>query len=186
MKNCWVLLICCFISATTWSQAKPAFRSQNYLGLLEGKAGSAFQFQTVNGIQLGTWFAGAGVGLDWYLFRSAPLFLSLNKDFKAGPKTFYFSLDGGTNFSWEKRRSEWGEFSTSKFYPRWYGGFGLGYKSMFKNNKDAILINLGYSYKQMREKQTIPTYCINPPCPVTIEYYNYKTNRVSLRLGWQF
>lgn len=186
MKNFILLLLLAFCVGTTSAQTKPGFRSQNYLGLIEGRAGSAFQFQTINGVQYGTWFGGLGAGLDWYLYRSMPVFLSLNKDFKAGNRTFFLSLDGGTNFAWEKRKSEWGEFEASKFYPRFYGGMGIGYKAGLKNNKDAVIFSLGYSYKQLRERQTKYAYCYNPPCQITYEYYDYKTNRVSLRLGWQF
>lgn len=186
MKKVLVIWVCVVaLSATGWAQ-KPVFRSQNYIGFLEGNRGSAFQFQTVNGMQWRTWFAGVGTGLDWYLYRSLPLYLSVQKDLKAGNRTFFLSLDGGTNFSWEKRKPEFAEFVNSKFFPRLYGGMNVGYKTILKNNKDAILFTIGYSYKELRERQSKYTYCINPPCPLVNEYYNYKNNRVSLRLGWQF
>ena len=95
-----IVWICCLAMSVTLaqSQTKSLFRSQNYVGLLEGNEKSAFQLSTVNGIQLGTWFLGAGTGIDYYLYRTIPLFFSVNKDLKLAKPGFFFSADGGTNF----------------------------------------------------------------------------------------
>jgi len=184
----WIAVIILFMAGTELhAQKKWQFHSQNYVGLLEGEDGSAFQFHTVNGMQRGTWFAALGTGLDWYMYRSVPLFLSINKDWKPSNRTFYFSLDAGTNFAWTKNEKDgWQDYISNEFSPAFYGGIGIGYKAGFRNKKDAVLINLGYSYKRLKEEQVKPTYCFNPPCSVYSEYYDYKTNRVSLKLGWQF
>jgi len=184
----WILIgiVVLIYVGTNAQQKKALFRSQNYIGLLEGDDGSAFQFNTINGVQLGTWYAGVGTGLDWYMFRSVPLFLSINKDWKPSNRTFYFNLDAGTNFVWtDEGRNDWTGYE-SKFTPGFYWGAGIGYKAGFKNKKDAIVFNLGYSFKRLKEEETVPLYCINPPCGFTTDYYDYKTNRVSVRMGWQF
>lgn len=186
----WILTIIAVLGvAGVQAQGSLRFQSQNYIGLLEGDNGSAFQFNTINGVQKGTWFAGLGTGFDWYLYRSVPLFLSVNKDWKPSNRTFFFSLDGGINFPWvddERERTPWNDFITDEFKPGFFWGAGIGYKAGLKNKKDALILNLGYSFKQLKEEQTVPRPCINPPCPTTTDYYNYKTNRVSVRLGWQF
>ena len=41
------------------------FHSINNVGLLEGQTGSAFQLQSINGMQYQSWFAGIGLGLDF-------------------------------------------------------------------------------------------------------------------------
>jgi hypothetical protein len=188
MKRWLMVLLCCMaFVAQTFAQRSFQFHSQNYIGLLEGDNGSAFQFNTINGVQRGTWFAGLGTGLDWYLYRSVPLFVSVNKDWKPSGRTFFFSLDAGTNYAWYSReRNNFSDFISSKFSPSLLWGIGIGYKAGLKNKKDALILNLGYSYKQLKEEQVKSTFCINPPCPHLVENYNYKTNRVSLRLGWQF
>ncbi|MBC7851440.1 MAG: hypothetical protein H7Y31_16980 [Chitinophagaceae bacterium] len=182
-------LLSCFLFVVGFSNAqhKFLFHSQNVIGLLEGEDGSAFQFQTINGVQHGTWFAGIGTGFDWYLYRSVPLFVSLNKDFKLSNRTFYLSLDGGSNFPWISRDVDaFSNFTSSKFSSGGYWGTGIGYKAGFKNKKDAIILNLGYSFKRLKEIQRKPTACINPPCLELVEHYDYKSNRVLLRFGWQF
>ena len=187
MKRWVLLLIVLSLTIRIQAQQKYQFHSQNYIGLLEGANGSSFQFQTINGWQRGTWFGGLGTGLDWYLYRSVPLFLSVNKDLKASNRSFYFSLDAGTNFAWtDRERSGWNDFISNDFSPSLYWGLGIGYKAGFRNKKDALLINLGYSYKRLKEEQVKTVFCINPPCENITEYYDYKTNRISLRMGWQF
>jgi len=186
----WILISLAVVaSADLQAQGSLEFRSQNYIGLLEGDNGSAFQFNTINGVQKGTWFAGLGTGFDWYLYRSVPLFLSVNKDWKPSNRTFFFSVDGGVNFPWikdEPQRTPWDDFITDEFKAGYFWGAGLGYKAGFKNKKDALVLNLGYSFKQLKEERTVPMPCISPPCPTSTDRYNYKTNRVSVRLGWQF
>ncbi len=172
-----------FISAQ--GQNKFQFHSQNYIGLLEGSKGSAFGFTTINGIQHNTWFVGLGTGLDWYFTRTVPLFLSFNKDFKKDKNTWFVSLDAGTNFEWTKGLSQ-GEFYNSKFTPGFFGGSGIGYKAYFRQKKEAFLFGIGYSFKRLKEKREITTFCLTPPCPNIVEYYDSKLNRLSIRMGLQF
>lgn len=165
-------------------QNKFQFHSQNYAGLLEGRFGSAFQFTTINGIQYRTWFAGVGTGLDWYYKRTVPLFLSISKDFKKDSNTWFVSLDAGTNFVWVKKNVN--EFYNSRFTPSFYSGTSIGYKAYFRKKKEAFLFGVGYSFKRLKEKQEFQSFCINPPCPVFVEYYDTKVNRLSVRMGLQF
>ena len=86
------LLFGCLHSSA--QKPKYTFQSNMQFGLLEGQRGSAFQLQTVNGLQFNTWFAGLGAGLDYYHTRSIPLFLNLRKSFFSGEKTpFIFLLN---------------------------------------------------------------------------------------------
>src|ERR1700693_3532063 len=76
------------------------YHSINSVGLLEGETGSAFQLQTINGVNYKSWFAGAGLGLDFYRLRTIPLFADFRKEFgKSSNKIFVYS-DVGINFSW--------------------------------------------------------------------------------------
>jgi hypothetical protein len=180
------VLLCCLLACAAFAQEKLQYSSMNYAGLLEGDNGSAFQLQTVQGIKYHQWFTGIGTGLDYYYLRSVPLFLSLNRNLFNKPRTPYVSLDGGINFAWERReRSRWNDFISSDFSPAFYWGAGLGYKVGLRNKKDELLLNIGYTFKQLKEEQEKPVFCINPPCPPNVERYNYKLNRLSVRLGWQ-
>ena len=174
--------------SSVFAQKKNGFASNNYVGILEGDDGSAFQLQTINGYRFNGWFAGLGLGLDYYRLRSVPFFLSLKKDFSLKNRGFYVTLDGGTNFAWvedEENQNRWSPYISREWRPRLFWGSGLGYKFGLKNN-DAVLLNLGYSFKRMHEVRQVPTMCINPPCPTTEESYDYQLKRVSLRLGYEF
>ena len=175
------------IQLATIAQQKFTFKSLNYLGLLEGETGSSFQLQTINGVQRAGWFAGIGTGLDYYRYRSIPLFFSLNKRIGNQNRAFFISMDEGLNFAWYKRERTWSDdFTSSKFSPSLYWAPGIGYSIGLRNNKDAILIGVGYSYKHLKEKVERPDFCIDPPCSPVIEYYNYRLNRLSMRVGWEF
>ena len=169
------------------AQCNCKFSSQQYAGLLEGEKGSAFQLQTVNGLKFKTWFTGVGVGLDYYTYRSVPLFLSINKEFLLGRNSIYALLDAGYNFPWYKREEGRGSnFISSDFSGGFYWSGGMGYKISVNKNRDAVLLNLGYSFKHMQESQEMPAFCVNPPCKSLVEKYDYKFNRLSLKLGYQF
>jgi hypothetical protein len=189
MKSAYLLLLlallCC---CNAYSQAKLKYRSQNFVGLVEGEAKASFQLQTIHGVQYRTWYGALGAGLDYYLYRSVPVFLTINKDLVIKDRTFYVSGDVGTNYPWvqQTQMSIWGSPSTGDFSEGLYWAGGLGYKAFFKNKSDAIVINLGYSYKHLRQKITYPSFCTDGPCGTTSEKFNYQLNRVSFRLGWQF
>jgi hypothetical protein len=185
MKYLILVSISFFFLCTSYSQEKISFNSQNIIGLLEGGNGSAFQLQTINGISHKKWFAGLGTGIDYYYIRSIPFFLSINHNFLHKSRTPFVSVDAGTNFRWSNKEPEsWGVIN-SEYIPALYMGGNVGYKLGLKNN-DALLLLVGYSFKELKEKREVQTFCLNPPCATTIEKYDYNLKRVSLRFGYQF
>ncbi len=180
-----ILLFVATLAHSASAQLRPAFHSQAYVGLLEGATASSFQLQTINGVRYGNWFGGAGAGLDYYYYRTIPLFLSVTRYTGSGDNGFFFSIDGGTNFFWGYNNKYYpmsptggaGDFSPSLYY-----GGSAGYRIGLKDSKDAVLLNIGYSAKHLKE--TVGTACINPPC--FFERYDYRLNRLSLRIGLSF
>ncbi len=184
----FIIVVFIFISIVTNAQDKMIFSSQNYVGLLEGEHGSAFQLQTINGFKYKTWFVGLGTGIDWYYQRSIPAFTSVNKDFiRKGKRNFYASIDGGINYPWKDHKyyNEWG-YGSGKFDPGAYWSAGLGYKIGFGKKTDALLMHLGYSYKHLSEKVSTVSPCLIGPCPESTETFNYSLRRLSLKFGWIF
>ncbi len=185
-----LITLCLLSCISVYSQQKNvSYRSQNYVGLLEGdNHKGAFQLQTIHGLQVKRWYAGLGAGLDYYLHRSIPLFLSLNRDVQFKNRTFFAAGDLGTNLPWVKEGPTigWGTTEDMEFDKGLYWAGSLGYKAYFKNQRDAIVLSLGYSYKQLESKRTITTFCQWPPCLVNTERFDYRLNRVSMKIGWQF
>jgi hypothetical protein len=168
--------------ASTWK-----FHSINNIGLLEGQTGSAFQLQTINGVQYKSWFAGAGVGLDFYRYRTIPLFADLRKEFGHGANKFFLYADLGIGFSWVTDNEKMAYVTNDHFSNGFYDDFGVGYKiSMGKRN--AMLISLGYSYKKIVESYNDGIYFGYPPAEGFdyTEQINSYLNRLSIKIGWVF
>jgi hypothetical protein len=184
------LLVFVLICLNTYGQKSPVtYRSQNYIGLLEGdNQKGTFQLQTIHGVQFKSWYVGVGTGLDYYYFRSVPLFFSLNKDLTFNNRTFFVFGDVGTNFSWVKRNRStgWGEPIAEDFSGGLYWASGLGYKAFFKNKRDAVVLSLGFSFKELNETKPLFRPCTMAPCNVDTERFKYQLNRISMRIGWQF
>jgi hypothetical protein len=185
----YLIVILLSFSIVAGAQGKFSFSSRNYVGLLEGQRGSKFQMQTVNGLSFNTWFVGLGVGLDWYYQRSIPVFVSVSKDFlKKARRNFFLSGNGGMNFPWQKESSMpmWG-YETIKLVNGIYWSAGLGYKIGI--GQDAILMQIGYSYKHGGEVKTISHVIIYPiiqPLLEPTDRYDYRLQTVSIKLGYQF
>jgi len=185
----FVVIVIILISTNCFAQQKSTiktfqFHSINNVGLLEGQAGSAFQLQTINGFQHKSWFAGIGVGLDYYRYRTIPLFVDLRKEFGEKKNKFFVYGDAGISFSWVTDKQKMLYATNDKFKNGFYGDAGAGYKiSVSKNN--SLLLSLGYTFKKVEE--TNNTYFLTPGWPIiSSEKYDYGLNRLSIKIGWEF
>ena len=189
MRSLLMLSLVLLLATTVAAQKKVKYSSQNYIGLLEGAEKSRFQLQTIHGIKFAnTWYTGLGTGLDYYYFRSVPLFLSVTKNFCACERSFYATINGGLNWVWDNTTAHWvndwrdGDFTTRLFYEA-----SMGYRIGLRNNKDALLLNIGYSVKQAKEKiNTVIGWCDVFPCPTGSDELKYNFRRLSLKVGWEF
>jgi hypothetical protein len=161
------------------------FHSIVNAGLLEGQSGSAFQIQTINGTQYRSWFAGIGLGIDYYRYRTLPLFFDLRKEFgSTGNKIFLYS-DFGINFSWVTDKQKMNYVTDDKFGNNFYSDVGFGYKVAFTQN-NSLQLSLGYSYKKVVETYTTPDYYIYPPTDGNTEQINNRLYRLLIKIGWVF
>ena len=159
------------------------FHSINQVGLLNGEKGTAFHLQTINGVQYKRIFAGIGVGLDYYQYRSFPVFVDTRYYFGKNNRGLFAFADGGLNYVWDKTPAD---YYKQTFNPKFYGGFGIGYAAGLKNGM-AFLVNAGYSYKAVKMKQEFISYCpFNGPCDIGTENYNFQYNRLLFQVGWMF
>lgn len=185
----WVC-ICSVASAQADNSAKPAkrpcscsFSSINQLGLLRGEPGSYFQFQTINGIRYKTWFAGVGAGLDLYPIDGIPVFMDVRKYIFDKVYTPFVYADAGIHFA--DRNNESSEWQRIEYSNGFYYDAGLGYK-IGLNKKSGILLSGGYSYKFVEKRVISTPDCRFYPCIEVLNRFNYRFNRLSLKLGWQF
>lgn len=160
------------------------FQSLLQAGLLDGSAGPSWSLQTINGIFYKSWFAGIGIGLDYYTMRTIPLFIDARKDLFQKRRTPFFYVDGGIHFDWLKKKEKpaWGssEYNRGFFYD-----LGAGYKFGI-GKRDALLISTGYTVKILREERMSAIQCIRAPCIPQNDYFDYTFRRITFKVGWQF
>ncbi|MEO7961594.1 MAG: hypothetical protein ABIR19_08600 [Ginsengibacter sp.] len=158
-------------------------------GLLNGqvnKAGS--ELQVVSGINFKTWFTGLGAGIDYYSnSKSIPLFIDIRKDLKESESTFFINGDVGYNLPLrpnDKSNQSWIRYD---FEGGLYYELGAGYKFILTKSL-ALALSAGYSYKNFKEKDSA-YYGIGPfdqPLPPTVDIYDYKFRRLSIKLAFWF
>jgi len=169
---------------TNQTPDKWKFYSINQAGLLNGEIGTAFHAQSVNGFQHKQIFAGIGAGLDYYDYRSIPVFAELRNYFGKSRNQFFVYADGGAHFVWDKNKDQ-GVFK-SKYSPGFYSNIGVGYHAVFKNG-EGLSLSAGYSYKNVKYSQDEYNFCpFDGPCNIRTDFYSYDLNRVILQIGWMF
>lgn len=171
---------------------RPAFHSVEQVALVNGNHAVSGALQTVNGIGYGNWFMGIGVGIDFYRYRSVPLFFDLRRslDMKNGNKLFVYA-DGGYNLPWVKRDesvfSVWGWPSNTDY--KYKGGLymdaGFGYAVQVKGG-NAFLLSTGYSHKYFSEKRITTSMTGENTERKDIQKFTYSMHRLMIKLGWQF
>jgi hypothetical protein len=197
MKKTLTVLILCFQLGNLLAQVKKdtsavkgcgcQFQSINQAGLLQGQYEAAGLLQTINGFRFKQWFAGIGVGIDYYRFRTIPVFADIRRNLFNKKSSPFVYTNLGMHFSWvdESRKNPDGWGAASTFGNGIYTDAGLGYSFGFKN-KMAFLLSAGYSYRNITEKRTINVWCINPPCIGNTETIKYGLNRLTFKMGFQF
>ncbi|MEO6315347.1 MAG: hypothetical protein ABIU63_18655 [Chitinophagaceae bacterium] len=163
------------------------FQSINSIGLLNGQAGTALQLQTVNGVQHKSWFAGVGIGLDYYRFRGIPVFVDIRKMFGATANKFFIYGDAGIHFNWMTARQK--ESGSNLVYNGdarngLYTDVGIGY-AINTVNKNAFILSAGYSYKRLKQFYTDYSPIVVDGAPIKSSI-QYGLNRIVVKAGLVF
>lgn len=180
-----VLMPATLISFGQKKNAVCKFHSINNISLVNGDNEVSAGLQSINGFQKGNLFAGVGLGLDYYLYRTVPLFADFRYEFGKPKNKFFAYADGGINFDWveEIYNDGWdGLNRTSEFHNGAYTDLGLGY--MVGSRKGGgLVLSLGHSYKSL-EKTT--SYLDWRTQETITDVYHYDLNRIVLKVGWKF
>ncbi|MDB5280179.1 MAG: hypothetical protein JWR61_5134 [Ferruginibacter sp.] len=190
LKRIYLSVTCLVVLLSANGQHVPKlapakFQSSLQTGLSIGQKGSkpAWLVNTVNGLQYKNWFAGIGLGIDYYgLKRTVPLFLDVQKNLSVKQNTLFWYVSGGYSIPWVIE-------SHKPAYANKYeatGGLlyeaGAGYKfSLF--NKTKLGLSAGYSFKQLKEQFTPPcNWCeLEIPPPQT---NSYQFRRIVIKVNW--
>ena len=167
------------------SKISSAFRA----GLLNGEADKpGSELQLVSGLAYKTWFTGIGAGIDYYSnLKSIPLFIDIIKDIKGKKNTPFINADLGYNLPLEPKDKKDQPWIKYNFEAGLYYELGAGYKFTLTNSL-ALALSAGYSYKNLKEKDTIPAGAgpADEPLPPQINIYDYKFRRLSVKVGFWF
>lgn len=190
MRNYSLLLICLVCSIGLQAQKpggkKYSFHSINSIGVANGSNGAAAVMQTVNGFRKGPLFAGVGLGLDYYQYRTIPLFADVRYEFGTKKNKLFAYADAGINFSWVDGTYDdevgiwWG--NPSDFSNGLYTDAGIGLTTSFRNG-NAFVLSLGYSRKTMKETFAYFDWQTNEP---VTDVNTYRFNRILIKLGFSF
>jgi hypothetical protein len=195
----WTLLVLSclsFVFCLGQKQKKDSrfhFQSINQVGLLNGEKGSALQFQTINGVSRKDWFGGIGIGMDYYHFRSIPVFADLRKTFGRSKNKPFVYADGGISFTWATDKQKYSQDPGDHLSNGLYLDAGAGYQIHISRH-NALLLSLGYSYKNVKEYVPLYYYSYLSFMPANFtggpsgyhDKYNYHLNRLSFKVGWSF
>ena len=186
------LLLLTLVTVVSFGQKKTAaykFHSINNLSLINGDKAVSGGLQSINGFQKGSLFAGVGVGLDYYLYRTVPLFADFRYEFGKTKNKFFAYADGGVNFDWVEENYYdgpifiWdGSTNTTEFHNGAYTDLGLGYMVGTKKG-GGLVLSLGHSYKSLKKTISYPDWRTQE---TITDVYNYNLNRIVLKVGWNF
>ena len=183
-----VLFLMNAITAQPVSKIK--FHSVNSAGLLQGGSDKNLQLQSINGINYKSFFAGIGIGLDNYSFKSIPLFFDLRKNIKHTRQTPFVYADVGAGFPWDRSTAD--AWSKSNFQTGFFYDMGVGYTIPMKG-RWAFNISAGFSKKFLNERREETRwlwmdYVRNgtPSSYTDTSYYRYTFRRFSFKIGISF
>jgi hypothetical protein len=176
----FALLVCLqVVNAQAGASRKGMFYSINSGGWIKGASESAFQWQTVNGFQKNNFFVGLGVGLDRYRFTGIPVFADGRIYTGRSPQGFFLYEDAGLHYVVGKDRSAHPELSYS---PGFYNDAGIGYK-IIVGGRTGLLLSGGWSYKRVKQSQSVQMCPVEGPCQLPVEIYKYDFSRLIIKLG---
>ncbi len=186
MRTILIISLAVFLCLHSFAQkSSKAFHSYMDVGLLSGKSGAAFHFNTDHGMRFNDLFIGAGVGYDTYKFRSLPIFFSgklllgRHDDIFLFGKLGYnlpFNENPEPDNIYQKDHSMKGGIYTST---------GLGFRTALWK---AVKLNLsgGFSYKESGYSIVNEYPCLTPPCPQDKYSDKFSFGRLLLAVGLEF
>jgi hypothetical protein len=175
-------------AASNKSKPSVQFGSINQLGILNGGSGVSYAIQSINGVQMKSWFIGAGVGIDMYSKRSVPVFIEGRKWLGQKANKPFIYGGAGLNFTWlnfiEKEKAGL-PYST---WPGLYMDAGFGVRVLTSRSL-AVVMSAGYSLKQSKETVESSSGFMPWPNPAqqysNVEYLDSRYRRIVVKFGIQ-
>lgn len=172
------------ISCNTFSQQKKLkFTSINTIGVIHGNAGEFANLQSINGVSKNKYFAGIGLGVDWYKYKSVTATAEV-RNYLLKEKNFGVNAGIGYNFPFNNKPdfNVVSTYYTPTFAGDLYTNAGLFYEFRFLKKYRGV-INPGFTIKKMTLTTKDVSPCLVPPCPETVNKYHYNFQTLSIKTG---
>lgn len=179
------LILVWMLKPAAAQQTKPRFNSVTSVGLAAGEKTNAPALETINGIRFSDWFAGIGVGIDYYRYKTLPLFGNVKWYFDSVKKAFLYG-SAGYNFPLKNKPGpEIWYFDDYSFSGGIYLDAGIGY-ALPLGKRSAVVLSAGYSYKALRSTTIIHVCPFIPPCYEDKTRLEFTYGRIMLKAGVSF
>ena len=169
-----------------FAQDKTArFSSINSIGFAAGESVPGLVLETVNGIKFSNWFAGIGIGMDDYRYKTIPLFLEGRWMFGEEKRGFLYGDLGYSIPGKNKPGNEIFHYDSYDFSGGSYSAVGIGFQlPLYK--RSAVEFSFGYSYKKISDKIGVRICPFAGPCYVDYSKYDFSFGRLVVKAGVAF
>lgn len=144
-----------------------------------------------------SWSVGLGAGIDWYRFRSVPVYAQGRKTFGQKKNKPFVLASGGVNLPTKEPVQEAPIFwpgirlidswapPVKTAEPGWYAEAGAGY-GFFNKKQRGLTLSLNWVYKSRTEWYETDAPAIANSNSKDRTTTTYLMNRLAFRLGWKF
>ena len=192
MKRSLLLAGAVLIAHLAFAQGKKfSYRGNAEGGLVNGSHQTNAFISTSHGFTRNGWFAGLGASVDYYRFRTIPVFAEVRKQFGKGGNRAFVSAGSGIDIAWPNadqkfERTNWWTEIPSEFRNGFFckAGGGVIFNS---DRKTSFTLNAGWSLKTITEKYDEFIWGPGPLPPAPTEKtLVYKLNRLYIGFGINF
>ena len=193
--NRFLCLMACVVQLQSGLQAQEQTDAKKIqvtggVSLMNGTSQVGAQLSAQVGVEFSKgWTAGMGSAIDYYYFRSVPVFAEVKKYFGNGPRRLFAFAATGVNIAWptdedQMNTSGWNIIGKNDFDLGMYADIGIGY-TLYNRHQRGLFTGLGYSVKTMSESHTEQIWNGFTTSQAQRKT-DYTFNRVLIRIGYKF
>lgn len=187
--RCFIVIALLATSISVQSQVR--FEGNIESGMMNGGWQTNGYVQTTQGVHYKQWFAGVGAGIDYYRYRTVPVFAELRRTFGNRSVRPYVLTAAGINTTWpnqlqKQENNGWWQTNVASFHNGFYGRVGVGVV-LNADKKIRFGLNAACNYKTL--SRTYSEWIFEPwpqPSNITEKTMEYRLNRLSVGLSVMF
>ncbi|MGN6618478.1 MAG: hypothetical protein ACTHJ5_14990 [Ilyomonas sp.] len=156
------------------------------VALLNGDNKVGGQLQVVGGYAIKKWGLGAGTALDYYKFRSVPVFADIRRSFGRNTHHPFAYVKFGYNIAWTLENQHYYYAEYQKSGNGWYADAGVGYE-LYNNRNKGFCFSAGFTAKTLSQTYKEYVYASWPQPPKQeMHKMDYTLRRLAIKIGYRF